>query len=157
MVEEITDSDLACHGCCALPRSVFEEIGGEREDLLRGLDPDLRVRLRTAGYRVVLAPRARIYHPMPENWNRLLRIFFRNGFGSAYARRYQPDSVYETHESLHSADFQPKTSFAYRLARFPARLFQAAVKGQYLRFGAYFSYALGYAWGMMTAKKIQPS
>ncbi len=83
VVEEVTDSDLACHGCCAIPRRVFEEVGGEREDIIRGLDPDLRARLRDAGYRVVLAPNARIHHPLPKSLPALLRLFFRNGFGSA--------------------------------------------------------------------------
>jgi GT2 family glycosyltransferase len=46
VVEEVTDSDLACHGCCVIPLEVFNEVGREREDILRGLDPDLRVRLR---------------------------------------------------------------------------------------------------------------
>ncbi len=154
VVEAITDSDLACHGCCAIPRRIFEEVGREREDLIRGLDPDLRVRLRAAGYRVVLAPHARIYHPMPESWNKLLRIFFRNGFGSAYAQKYQPDSVYDTHETLDSASFQPKVSFARRVARFPVRLLKALFEGKWLRLAAYISYAFGYAWGLLRAKRI---
>jgi glycosyltransferase involved in cell wall biosynthesis len=154
VVDEITDSDLACHGCCAIPKSLFDAIGGEREDLLRGLDPDLRVRIREAGYRVVLAPGARIYHPMPENWRGLLRIFFRNGFGSAYAYKFQPDSVYETHEALNDATFQPRTSLAYRVGRFPLRLARAAATFQFMRLGAYCSYALGYGWGALTAKEL---
>lgn len=154
VVEAITDSDLACHGCCAIPRVLFEAIGGEREDLIRGLDPDLRVRIRAAGYRVVLAPGARIYHPLPSNWRRLLRIFFRNGVGSAYAYKFQRDSVYETHESLHDADFQPRTSLAYRVVRYPVRLLAAMGRGQWMRFGAYCSYALGYGWGLVTAKAL---
>jgi len=63
IVETITDSDLACHGCVAFRRSVFEQVGMERENILRGLDPDLRVRFRNAGYRVVLVPNTWIYHP----------------------------------------------------------------------------------------------
>jgi len=154
VVEEITDSDLACHGCCAIPKRVFEAIGGEREDLLRGLDPDLRVRLREAGYRVVLAPGARIYHPMPATWPGLLRIFFRNGYGSAYAYKFQPDCVFETHESLHAAGFQPRTTLAYRLARYPLRLLRALLRLELMRFGAYCAYALGYVWGLLTAREL---
>jgi len=154
LVDTVTDSDLACHGCCAIPRSVFEAIGGEREDMLRGLDPDLRVRLRKAGFRVVLAPGAAIYHPMPGNWRGLLRIFFRNGYGSAYAQRFQPDRVYETHETLSDAGFQPKTTLPYRILRFPFRLLKALLEGKGLRFGAYGAYAAGYLWGWFTAKEI---
>lgn len=154
IVDEVTDSDFACHGCCAIPRRVFDEVGGEREDILRGLDPDLRVRLRAAGYRVVLVPHSPIYHPMPRNWNTLLRIFFRNGFGSAYTYRFRRDSVYETHESLHDRDFQPRTNLPYRIARYPLRLLKALATFQMMRFTAYCSYALGYGWGLLTARRI---
>jgi len=153
VVDRITDSDLACHGCCAIPKRIFDQVGREREDLIRGLDPDLRVRLRAAGYRVVLAPQARIYHPLPEGWRSLLRTFFRNGFGSAYARKFHPDSVYETHEQLDSSTFQPSTRLAYRVARFPFRLLVALAQGKMMRFAAYCAYACGYAWGMATAKE----
>lgn len=155
VVHAVTDSDLACHGCCAIPRRVFEAVGGEREDLIRGLDPDLRVRLRAAGYRVVLAPEARIYHPLPDGWPYLLRMFFRNGFGSAYARKFHPDCVYETHEALEDTGFQPRTAFVFRLVRFPMRLVRALAKGQWMRFAAYCAYACGYAWGTATAREDQ--
>ncbi len=153
VVDRVTDSDFACHGCCAIPRRAFDHIGREREDLLRGLDPDLRVRLRAAGYRVVLAPNARIHHPLPDGWRSLLRIFFRNGYGSAYARKFQPESVYETSETLAESDFRPKTTLAYRVARFPVRLLLALTRGQTMRFAAYCAYACGYTWGMITAKE----
>lgn len=153
VVDRITDSDLACHGCCAIPKRVFEQVGGEREDLPRGLDPDLRVRLRAAGYRVVLAPHARINHPLPDGWRPLLRTFFRNGFGSAYARKFQPGAVYETHEELDASAFQPRTRFVFRVVRFPFRLLKAVIEGKFIRFGAYCSYACGYSWGMLTAKE----
>jgi GT2 family glycosyltransferase len=154
VVAELTDSDLACHGCCAFPRAVFEAIGGEREDIVRGLDPDLRVRLREAGYRVVLAPHCRIYHPMPDGWRALTQIFFRNGYGSAYAQKYQPESVYETHEELHDTRFEPRTTLAYRVMRYPTRLAKAILSGQLLRFWAYTVYAAGYCYGMATARPL---
>lgn len=153
-VDVITDSDLACHGCCAFPLDVFHAIGGEREDILRGLDPDLRVRLRAAGYRVVLAPHCRIHHPLPPNVSALLRTFFRNGYGSAYAQRFAPDSVYDTHESLHDQHFKARRSLPYRLARFPLRLLHALATAQFLRLAAYTAYAAGYVWAWITAKRI---
>jgi GT2 family glycosyltransferase len=152
-VEVITDSDLACHGCCAIPRAIFTAIGGEREDLIRGLDPDLRVRLRAAGCRVVLVPGASIHHPLPGGWKNLLRMFFRNGRGSAYAQRFHPETVYETHERLSGHNFQPRRPVVYRVLRFPLRLLRALLLGQFLRFAAYASYACGYAHGWVTAKK----
>ena len=153
-VDVVADSDLACHGCCALPRRVFDQVGGEREDIVRGLDPDLRVRIRAAGYRVVLAPNACIHHPLPDGIVKLLRIFFRNGVGSAYAQKFRPETVYETHEVLDATAFQPRTRLIYRLARFPLRLLAAMVRGQWLRLFAYSAYAFGYLWGLGTAREI---
>jgi hypothetical protein len=155
-VSEVTESDLACHGCCAMPRCVFDEVGGEREDILRGLDPDLRVRLRKAGYRVVLAPGARIYHPLPNGWANTLRTYFRNGFGSAYAQKFEPASVYETHERVDSRSFQPRRSWAYRALRFPLRTAGAIARGHGIRCVADAAYAAGYAWGMLRAERIAP-
>lgn len=156
VVDSVTESDFACHGCCALPMKVFDEVGREREDLIRGLDPDLRVRLRAAGYRVVLAPQARIYHPLPAGWGRLLKIFFRNGFGSAYARKFQPATVYETletHPKEGASELRVRTGLLYRVLRFPLRLLKALLLGRMQRFGAYCAYACGYVWGMATAKE----
>ena len=134
---------------------MFEEIGREREDIVRGLDPDMRVRLRESGYRVVLAPDTRIYHPLPDGWKKLLKIFFRNEIDSAYAQKFQPASVYETHEKLEDGDFQPNTTLAYRILRFPFRLCKALLTGQLMRFWAYVSYALGYVWGWLSASEIR--
>lgn len=153
VVDRLTDSDLACHGCCVIPAQVFSEIGREREDIIRGLDPDLRVRLRRNGYRVVLVPHACIHHPLPDGWKKLLKTFFRNGFGSAYARKYQPESVYETDEKLEEEGFQARTSFGYRVVRFPVRLAKALAEGKTMRFAAYCAYACGYVWGTLTAKE----
>jgi len=153
VVEEITDSDFACHGCCAIPMRVFEDIGREREDIIRGLDPDLRERMRQAGYRVVLALRSRIYHPLPDGWKPLLKIFFRNGYGSAYTRKYKPDSIYETHETLNMGAYRARTTFPYRILRFPFRLLKAILTGRLMRFAGYCAYACGYVWGMLTARE----
>lgn len=154
-VSEVTDSDLACHGCCAIRRRVFDAVGGEREDIVRGLDPDLRVRLRAAGHRVVLVPGARIYHPLPASWSALVRTFFRNGFGSAYAQKYQPDSVYDTQEEVSSEDFHPRRPLWYRLARFPVRFVRAGFRREWIRLVAYGVYALGYVYGLARAKRIE--
>lgn len=153
VVDSIMKSDMACHGCCLIPRAVFEEVGGEREDIIRGLDPDLRSRIRAAGYDVVLVPSTAVYHPLPETYAALLRLFFRNGFGSSYTRKYHPECVIETHEDVDDGTFRERRSFPYRIARFPVRLVNALARGQWLRFSAYCSYAAGYVWGTFTADK----
>jgi len=149
VVETLTDSDMPCHGCVVFPREVFEKVGMERENILRGLDPDLRVRIRQAGYRVVLVPRTRVYHPFPENLKKFTRLFFRNGYGSAYIQTFHPEINYDTDEAVDSKNFVPKRSFIYRIFRFPLRLIQSLASFQTIRFWGYSVYAIGYGWGFL--------
>jgi lipopolysaccharide heptosyltransferase II len=75
-VDQLTDTDMAHHLCCAIPRTVYEEIGRESDDLETGTDVDLRNRLRAAGYRIVVVPHAVATHPQPDSlaalWNKNL-------------------------------------------------------------------------------------
>lgn len=96
ILEQIEDTDFASHTCMMMRRVTYLEIGGESDILPRGTDPDLRHRLRDAGYRVVLAPGAWAYHPPPENWRQLWRTYFRNGAGSAFVWRHFPDYSIDT-------------------------------------------------------------
>lgn len=96
VLEQVEDSDFTSHACMMIPRSVYFQVGGEHDLLPRGTDPDLRFRLRQAGYRVVLAPRAWAYHPPPEDWKQLWRIYFRNGAGSVFVHRHFPEYCIDT-------------------------------------------------------------
>lgn len=149
VVKEVTDSDLACHGCVAFPIQVFKEVGMERENILRGLDPDLRVRIRKAGYRVVLVPDTWAFHPFPESVSKFIRLFVRNGEGSAYIQVFHPELIYDTHEKTASEGFVPKRPLAYRILRYPVRLLQSVLTFQWLRFLGYFVYMFGYAKGLV--------
>ena len=149
VVERLTDSDLACHGCVAFRRDVFEAVGMERENILRGLDPDLRVRIRKAGYRVVLVPKAWVYHPFPASVQKFVRLFFRNGYGSAYTQIFHPEMSFDTDEALTSQNFVPKRSFVYRIFRFPLRLLKSLSAFQGIRFLGYTVYALGFLTGYL--------
>jgi len=153
VVDKVVDSDFASHPCCAIPRHVFEEIGGEREEIIRGLDPDLRVRIRQAGYRVVLVPNTWIYHWPPKTFFGLLKKFFRNGMGSAYAQIVHPELVYETWEKLDMQKFVEKRPFLYRLFRFPLRLIHSIATFKIFRFLSYVSYGLGFIWGWVKTKR----
>ncbi len=147
IVKQVTESDLPCHGCVAFRKEVFVQVGMEREDILRGLDPDLRVRIRKAGYRVVLAPDTWAYHPMPGSLWKFIQVFFRNGFGSAYLQVVHPELSYDTDESLTGETFVPKHSFLYRILRFPVRLVRALITFQWIRFLGYLVYSAGYLVG----------
>lgn len=145
VVKEVTDSDLPGHPCAALPKDVFIQIGMERENILRGLDPDLRVRIRQAGYRIVLVPDTWINHPLPDSFFKFMRVFFRNGYGSAYTQRVHPEINYDTDESTSAECFVPKRPFLYRLVRFPLRLAKSLLTLQWIRFLGYMVYIVGYA------------
>ncbi|HLD50532.1 MAG TPA: glycosyltransferase, partial [bacterium] len=149
VVKKITDSDLACHGCVAFPMDFFRSVGMEREDILRGLDPDLRVRIRAAGRRVVLVPDVWVYHPLPASLGKFIRIFFRNGYGSAYMQWVHPELNYDTDEGLDLGDFVPKRSFFFRFFRFPFRLLQSLLTFQWIRFLGYLVYSFGYLFGIV--------
>jgi len=140
----VIDSDLACHGCAIFPRAVFEAVGGEREQIVRGLDPDLRQRLRDHGHRVVLVPDTVIYHPLPGSLSSLVRTFIRNGAGSALAQVRHPELVYETDEKVDARRFVARRPFAYRMVRFPLRVIWALLTLRPLRALAYAAYAAGY-------------
>ncbi len=144
VVEALTDSDMPCHGCCGFRRAVFDQIGGEPENILRGLDPILRHRLREHGYRVVLAPHLAVSHPVPGSWRSLLHMFFRNGRGSAYAQRHSPAHVFDTHESTEWQGKTLHTPLWKRLLRYPLRTLKRLLTGDYVRGLGDFVYAFGY-------------
>lgn len=149
VVQEVTDSDLPGHPCAAFPKEVFIKVGMEREDILRGLDPDLRVRIRRAGYRIVLAPETWIHHPLPENLFQFIRVFLRNGYGSAYLERFYPEINYDTDEALSSKNFAPKHSFLRRVLRYPVRLGKSLLSFQWIRLLGYSVYLIGYFAGFL--------
>lgn len=78
------------HACLAIKRSVFEEIGGESDDLIRGTDVDLNMRIKARGYKVAVVPNTWVYHLVPPNVLQLAKEAFDCGLGSAYAARQRP-------------------------------------------------------------------
>ena len=149
VVKEVTDSDLPGHPCVAFPKNIFIQAGMEREDILRGLDPDLRVRIRKAGYRVVLAPDTWAHHPLPPSVFKFIRTFLRNGYGSAYLQVMYPEINYDTDEAVESKNFVAKHSFLYRALRYPTRILTSLVTFQWIRLLGYSVYVVGYLGGYL--------
>ncbi len=48
------ESDMVQHPCLAIRKDLFFQIGGEDEDLIRGLDPILRYKVKISGYKVII-------------------------------------------------------------------------------------------------------
>ncbi len=144
IVNEVTDSDMPCHGCCAISRTLFEAIGGEREDIVRGLDPVLRRRIREQGRRVVLAPNTTVTHPLPDSIEGLARMFYRNGRGSAYAQRHNPDIVFDTDEDPAWNGNALRRPFRRRVLDYPLRWLRRLLGGRPIRALGDIVYAAGY-------------
>lgn len=157
VVDEVTDSDMPCHGCCAFRRTVFEEIGGEPEQMVRGLDPLLRDQLRRKGYRVVLTPRTVVFHPVPGTWRNLARMFFRNGRGSAYAQRHAPTLIFDTEEYTIWQGRRLRTSAGRRALRFPLRTLKRMLTGHWIRAAGDLVYVLGYTYEMLWGPRKRQS
>lgn len=83
--------DEVQHTCCALPKRVYEEIGGENDRLVSGTDVDLRYRLRKAGYKLVLAALCQVYHRLSDSPIKLWRQQFNFGYGTPIFMKECPD------------------------------------------------------------------
>ena len=121
VVAEITDSDMAEHPCCMIPRKVFLQIGGENELIPRGLDPYIRQEIRRAGYRVVVLPELYIHHLPPKTFRKFVRQFYRNGKMAAYVNKFYPQFVVEL-TTEHGTAVAPKRSTFVRIVSYIWRL-----------------------------------
>jgi glycosyltransferase involved in cell wall biosynthesis len=149
VVGVLTDSDMVTTQCCAIRRSVLDQIGGFNDKILRGVDPELRHRVRQAGLRVAVVPGAWHYHPMPQNLAALWRMAWRNGFASAFAQRHFPDTVLFNPEG-HVAEFDARPSLARRFLRRATELLGRLARGAHYGVVYDLAYALGYLSSLTT-------
>jgi glycosyltransferase involved in cell wall biosynthesis len=141
-VREIVDSDLAEHPCLIMRTALFRQVGGENEQIPRGLDPYLRKVFRDAGSRVVILPGIIYHHLPPETWKKLLTQFYRNGWQAAYANIHSPEWVIET-PSEHGA-FTEKVPLWRRVLRFPLRMLGSLFAGKWVWVICEVCYAVGF-------------
>jgi GT2 family glycosyltransferase len=133
--------------CCAVRREVLEACGGFDEDLVRGVDSELFVRVRQAGHRIVLAPHTWAYHPAPATLGRLLAKHFWYGVG--YAQEVQ------RHPQRAAGRAHPARHLAVRTAFLPLHVFlpYSHAEGSWrpgckpLRALASYAAAVGYVFG----------
>ena len=150
-VQEITDSDLAEHPCLIMRSEEFKKVGGENELIPRGLDPYLREEFRKLGKRIVVIPEVSYHHLPPDNLNKLLRQFYRNGRHAAYANRNYPQWVIET-PSKHGS-FKTHKPFLLRILRFALQLLRALITIKPIWFLCEVAYAIGFAYDWFFAKE----
>ncbi len=152
MVTEIINSDLAEHACCAVPRNVFLQVGGENELIPRGVDPYFRQIVRTAGYRVVVVPQVYIHHLLPANLQGMITKFYNNGKKAAYVNKFYPQFVVEL-ATEHNQPIGKKRSILVRMVSFKYRLIKALLTGKFIYFLSMSLYLWGYLYGYATLKK----
>jgi glycosyltransferase involved in cell wall biosynthesis len=142
VMNSLTESDMVTTQCCAIRRATLAEVGGFHDRIIRGVDPELRGRVRQAGYRIAVVPHAWHYHPMPHTLRALLRMAWRNGAASAYARKHFPETVLFNPEG-HVAVFEARPSLPSRVLRNLGRLSLSVLTGHW--YGTL--YGLAYAGG----------
>jgi GT2 family glycosyltransferase len=148
IVDTLTSSDMATTACCAMRRSVLTEVGGFHDRIIRGVDPELRHRVRQAGYQIAVVPRAWHYHPMPATLTGLLKMAWRNGAASAYARRHFPETVFFNPDG-HVGVFDARPPLRRRVLQKASQIATDTVTGRW--YGL--MYAVAYLGGALRAAR----
>jgi len=151
IVNEITETDMVSHMCLAIPAQLYKDIGWESDVLKSGTDPDLRFRVRQAGYKIVVVPNTWAYHPLPKTFYALLKMSYNKGKDSAWVRKYYPQFVYELSDGFKS-DFKLKRSFIYRIIRGVWIIIELVITFKLINFTSKVSYTLGYLVGTIRGK-----
>ena len=149
--DSLTEGDLIDHTCIAIRRDLYFKVGMENEKIIRGTDPDLRHRLRKAGYRIAICPDSWGYHPVPGRFGKIMRMFFQNGMGSAWVRKHYPEFAIHDSED-HRKPFRAKTTLLYRLGYSISSFVKCILRGHFIYALARVVYAFGYIYGTMTGK-----
>ncbi len=149
-VSEIVDSDLAEHPCLIMRAELFRQVGGENEQMPRGLDPYLRKQFRDAGSRVVILPGVIYHHLPPDTWRKLLAQFYRNGRQAAYANVHSPEWVIET--PAEHGEFVERVPLWRRVLRFPLRMLGGLLDGKWVWVVCEACYAWGFLVGWIQEK-----
>lgn len=148
VVSTIVESDMATHAALAIRRDVFIKVGRENEALMRGDDPDLRFRVRQAGYKVVVVPQTWVYHPPPQRLIDFLRKSIQSGRYAAYDFWHHPDLIYETPPET-ATRFVPRRSFSYRILRFIFQNLTALFQCKLIFLFVRTCYGAGYTLGLL--------
>ena len=145
LVQKLTDSDMVTTMCLAIPRDLFEHVGMMNERLLAGVDPDLRNRVRLAGYRVVVVPNAHAFHPLPDDLCSLLRYGFKKGGLTAWQYRFARDLMYDCPDG-HTTPVA-RTTLPFRMARKVLRMLREFARLRFLGLAYDGAYTVGYIYG----------
>jgi len=151
--DDMLETDMVTHACMAIPAKVFWQIGGENEKLIRGTDPDLRYRLRNAGFKVMGRKGIIVYHGVPDNLYEFIKKSLLSGRDSAFSFRLYPSLIYDTSSKPRFEKSQiTNKGLGFRVIRAIFRLLQDILTFKVLLFIHHIFYALGYLWGLFRYK-----
>lgn len=77
--------------CCAVRRTVYEQIGRFSDDMVSGVDTDFFYRTRREGYRFIMVPDVYVEHPAPENLKKLWEKYYWYGLGYGQETQRHPE------------------------------------------------------------------
>lgn len=146
IVETLTEVQVATSACFAIPRELFNRIGGFHEVMVRGEDSVISEQVRQAGSRVVLVPGSWCYHHQPQNLRGLIRNNFRDGKGSCFVDVFYPELNLDIHPSGVTY-FSDKKTLPQRAVRFLSSSLRAVAGWKMLLVLSKVFYATGYMYG----------
>jgi len=152
MVNQVLESDLAEHPCCAIPRDVFIEVGGENELIPRGIDPFIRNEIRKTGYKIAVIPEVYIHHLPPPKLKDNLIKFYQNGKKAGYVNKFYPDFVVEL-AFTHQKSISEKRSNFIRIISYSSRLIKSILFFQLFSLLHMILYLAGYLQGYIFLEK----
>jgi len=141
--KENVDSDMVQHPCLIMKTDFFLKIGGEDEELVRGLDPVLRKKARDAGKRVVIIADTWVYHGLPGTISKIMKMYYRNGRGSGFAMRFYPNKILELSNGYDKGAFVEKRPLFFRIPRRIYFFLYSLLTFKLIRFLTEISYVAG--------------
>jgi hypothetical protein len=135
---------MVSHMCLAMPAKLFKSLGWENPDIISGTDPDLRYRVREAGFRVCVVPEAWAYHPMPETFLKLMRLSFVKGQNSALTGILYPHLVFELDAGWRK-DFPSRRKIGSRILRAIFNMFISVFHLKIIYVCSMVAYYIGFA------------
>lgn len=148
IVDKPTEVFVAASACFAITKELFSSLGGFNEDIIRGEDSELSLRLNKSGYRILTAPNTWCYHPAPCNMRQLAKINFRNGMGVAFVDTFYPELNIDVHPKGID-QFSNRKTIPERIGRFLLSGFMAIIKSNNLLILAKIFYLAGYSYGFL--------
>lgn len=147
VVDKPTEVFVASSACFAIAKELFSSLGGFNEDIIRGEDSELSLRLNKSGYRIILAANTWCYHPAPGNMRQLVKMNFRNGAGAAFVDTFYPELNIDVHPKCIDK-FSDRKTIPERIIRFLFSGFMAVIRMRKLLILSKIFYLSGYIYGI---------